>query len=374
MVRTTTVPIGDSSAERDFIELPFSLYEGCPHWVPPFRRDVRQVLRREHPFFEHADGEFYLVKRNAGTVARIGVFENHAYNEYHQTRHANLYFFDSVDDPEAAEAAFQAVFEWARGRGLDAIHGPVFSGGASASGVLIEGFDQRSAMTMMPYNYPYYRRLYEAAGFEKRLDLLSARLDPKSFELPERVRRIARMVLKRGKLSVKEFRTKRELKKYVDGITALYDETLARNSENYPLTERELREVARSMLFVADPKLIKILMHGDRVVGFLFAFPDLSAALQRSNGKLTPASMLDIMLEFKRTDQLIINGAGIHPEYQKMGGNALLYYELERTAGNKAYDHADLTQVAETTELMLRDLQNLGASIYKRHRVFIKSL
>jgi ribosomal protein S18 acetylase RimI-like enzyme len=121
---------------------------------------------------------------------------------------------------------------------------------------------------------------------------------------------------------------------------------------------------------VADPDFVKILTYDDAYVGFLLAFPDVSAALQRARGRLTPWALLDIMREFKRTRELVINGAGILPEYQRLGGNALLYYELERTAKSRDFSHADLTQVAETTELMQSDLERLGARVYKRHRIY----
>ena len=61
---------------------------------------------------------------------------------------------------------------------------------------------------------------------------------------------------------------------------------------------------------------------------------------------------------------------GILPEYQRLGGNALLYSELTRTAGGDRFRRAELTQISERTELMLRDVQTLGGRIYKVHRMF----
>ena len=73
-----------------------------------------------------------------------------------------------------------------------------------------------------------------------------------------------------------------------------------------------------------------------------------------------------------------MNGAGILPQYQRLGGNALLYYELERPdrsrSGRRAFVHAALTQIAETTGLMLSDMERLGAAPYKVHRTFTRSL
>jgi hypothetical protein len=125
---------------------------------------------------------------------------------------------------------------------------------------------------------------------------------------------------------------------------------------------------------IAEPDLFKIICHGDDVVGFLFAFPDISAALQRHGGKLLPFGILDILLELRRTRWVSLNGAGILPEFQGRGGNALLYSEMEKTVLGGRFLHADLTQVAESAVDMRRDLVNLGGKPYKNHRVFRREI
>ena len=62
------------------------------------------------------------------------------------------------------------------------------------------------------------------------------------------------------------------------------------------------------------------------------------------------------------------------PEFHGRGGNALLYSEMEKTMKEFNFDHADLTQVAETTKQMRKDLENVGGKAYKNHRVFQKHL
>ncbi len=121
---------------------------------------------------------------------------------------------------------------------------------------------------------------------------------------------------------------------------------------------------------VADPSLIKLLLCKGEIAGFLFGFPDLSAALQRSRGRITPWSIVDLLLEYGRTRWLIVNGAGILPRYQRLGGNALLYSMLEKIASRKRFLYVDAVQIAETTELMLSDLKTLGGRVYKIHRIY----
>jgi hypothetical protein len=192
--------------------------------------------------------------------------------------------------------------------------------------------------------------------------------------MPDKVERLAKAVYKRGRFQVKRFSSKRALKKEAKKLAPLFNETLGENLENYRFSQAELDRLVSDLLSVSDPKLIKILTYDGNYAGYLLTFPDLSAALQRSDGYLNLRSIIDLKLEFKRTRQLIINGAGILSEYQRLGGNALLYYELMLTAGGPRFRHADLTQIGETTALMLSDVETLGARPYKKHRVYIKDI
>jgi hypothetical protein len=121
--------------------------------------------------------------------------------------------------------------------------------------------------------------------------------------------------------------------------------------------------------------MIKIITHKDEAVGFLFAFPDVSSALQRANGRLNPLSMLNLLQDMKRTNSVSVNGMGILPAHQGRGGNAILYAEMGRTVLDSGqFEHIEMTQVAETTEQMRADLKNLNGVEYKNHRVYRKKL
>ena len=91
---------------------------------------------------------------------------------------------------------------------------------------------------------------------------------------------------------------------------------------------------------------------------------------------MNPISMLRLLREFKKSRSVIFNGIGILPQYQRLGANALMYKELENTVRNSVKNpgRSDITQIAETTWLMLEELENLGAKIYKRHRLYEKDL
>lgn len=71
--------------------------------------------------------------------------------------------------------------------------------------------------------------------------------------------------------------------------------------------------------------------HDDGIVGIALDFHDVSAALQRARGRLLPFGLIDLLRELHVARGLAGNGTGILPEHQRLGGNALLYTEMERT-------------------------------------------
>jgi hypothetical protein len=337
--------------------------------------DVELMLNKQkHPFYEHSDADFFIAVRDGRDVGRIAVLVNNPFNAYHQTRQAQFYLFECEEDQEAASALFEQAFAWARARGLSRLVGPKGFGALDGYGLLVEGFEHRQMMTMMNYNYPYYPRLLESLGFHKEVDFISCYLSAEAFNLPDRVHSIADRVQRRGTLQVKKFKNKQELREWADRIGQAYNAAFVNNWEYYPLTEREIRFILDNILVIADPKLIKVITHEDQVVGFLFGFQDVSAGLQRARGHLFPFGLLHILWELRRTKWVALNGAGILPEFQGRGGNALLYAEMERTVKDFGFEHADLTQVADTAVQMRSDLVSLGGKLYKTHRVYVKDL
>jgi hypothetical protein len=375
MVTIEKIDVRNKRQTRRFIDIPFRLYTGHPQWSPPLLMDVKMQLdRNRHPFYEHSEADFFIAVRDGRDVGRIAALENKPYNLYHATRQAQFYLFECEDDQEAADGLFECVFEWARGRGLNQIVGPKGFSPFDGYGIQVEGFEHRQMMNMMNYNYAYYPKLVENLGFTKEVDFISCYLNRHSFKMPERVHRIAERVLARGTLQVRQFTRKSDLRAWAKPIGEAYNKTFVNNWEYYPLTENEIKFILDTLMQVADPRLIKIIVHGEDVVGFVLAFPDVTTALQKANGRLFPFGIFHLLREIKRTDWVSLNGAGILPEFQGRGGNALLYTEMEKTIRDYQFIHADLTQVAETAVQMRNDLINVGAQPYKNHRVYRRDL
>lgn len=376
MIAIEKVDTNNKAQVKRFVELPYRLYKDCPQWVPPLYVDAYMYLnRKKHPFHEHSDVDFFLAVRDGQDVGRIAAIENKPFNQYHQTKKADFFLFDCEHDMEAAACLFDTLFEWAKARGLGMVVGPKGMGPLDGYGIQVFGHEHRQTMTMLNYNFPYYQQLLEARGFEKEVDFVSCFLPADKFQIPERVERIAQRVMQRGGLQVKKFKNKKELIAWAPRIGDAYNKAFVNNWEYYPFTRREIDFVVSNIMTIADHRLIKIITHGEEVVGFLFAFHDVSAALQRAHGRLFPFGLLDILVELKRTHTVAVNGMGILPEFQGHGGNAMLYAEMGHTLLEvNQFTHVEMTQVAETTEQMRADLKNLNGIEYKNNRVYHKTI
>lgn len=371
-VRILKVNTADRAAVRQFIELPFRLYRDCPQWVPPLVDDVKLMLdRRRYPFYEHSDTDFFLAERNGRIVGRIAVLENRHYNAHWNSRTAFFNLFDAENDPEAAHALFAEIEAWARGRGLGKIVGAKGFLQGDGIGVLVEGFEHHPAVGI-PYNHAYYGALIEAAGYQRQRDFLSAYL-PGQVDLPERLVSVAEKMKERRGFSIKTFASKKELRAWIPAIVQTYNDTFIGNWEFNPITEKEAQVIGERLLTIADPKLIKLVLKGDVIAGFLFGFPDISEGIRRAGGRIWPFGWFWLLREFRRTKWINLNGAGILAPYRGLGVNAILYVEMQKTIRAGNFDHADLVQMEEHV-LTLADTETAGGRIYKKHRIYEKEL
>ena len=364
---------------KDFLDLPFRIYKDIPQWVPPLQMDERIRLNpRRYPFYKHSQAGFFLAYEGPQTIGRLAAIDNHLYNQYNHESTAFFYLFECENNREAANGLFEAACDWARARGLTKMLGPKGFTVLDGFGLLVKGFEHRPAFGL-PYNPTYYPDLIEGVGFERERDAVSAYVSA-DIQFPSRIHELAERIAKRRGLRIARYNTRKDLRAFVPKMRKLYNNALRGTAGNAPLTDEEVKMMADQLLRFADPRLLKVVMKvGDsgeeEPVGFLMAYPDISAALQRTKGKLFPFGWIIILREFKRADFLNINGAGLLPEYRGSGGTAILYSELFKSVVETGqFKHAELIQIGTENENMLRDLANFGVDSYKIHRTYVRTL
>jgi GNAT superfamily N-acetyltransferase len=394
-MKITQIDLANKQQVRDFLDLPFRIYKDIPGWVPPLQMDERRRLDpKRYPFYRHSRAGFFLAYDGARALGRLAVLDHRLYNQHNNEKTAFFYLFECEHDQQAASALFAAACDWARARGLTKILGPKGFTVLDGFGLLVKGFEHRPAFGL-PYNPSYYPGLIEAAGFQPERDALSGYLGP-DIRFPPRVHQLAERIARRRGLRIARYRTRKDLRAFVPGLKALYNSALRGTASNAPLTDEEAHMMANQLLWFSDPRLLKVIMKvadprqgaeglrqgevdphkvREEPVGFLMAYPDISAALQKTRGRLFPFGWITLLREFRRTEWLNINGAGLLPEYRGLGGTAILYSELFKAVVETGqFKHADIVQIGTENENMLRELEQFGVNFYKVHRTYVRTL
>jgi hypothetical protein len=375
MLKIEKVDVSRRGQVKRFVDFAYRLYVDYPNWVPPLRIDLNTMLNpRKHPFYEHSEADFFIAVRDGHDVGRIAALANAKYNEYHKTREGQFYLFECVDDPEAAHALFTTVFEWADRRGLNAVVGPKGFGPFDAYGFLENGFEHRQTMNMLSYNPPYYLDMVARAGFKKEVDFVTHIIDGKTFELDQRIEAVAARTKERSGLTIREFSSKKEVRAWGERIARAYNDSFVDNWEYIPLSDAEIDFIVDNIMIAVRPELIKLITQQERIIGFLFAFPDMSGGFQKAGGRLFPFGVVHLFRAMRSKDWVVANGVGILPEFQKRGGNALLYSEIVRTFKAAGFARYELTQIAESAVKMRSDLVKIGGVPHKNHRVYRRKL
>ena len=361
--------------QKRFLQLPFRIYQGIPQWVPPLAFEASRVFdQKKHPFYRNGEAAFFLALDQQGMpCGRLAALHNQKYNDFNHEKSAFFYLFECIQDRTISRALFDRAVDWAASRGLAKMIGPKGFTALDGLGLLVKGFEHRPAFGL-PYNPPYYPELIEDAGFTSAGDIVSGYLNPRRMVLPEKIEKAAGLVQKRRGMQVARFNNRRELIKNLPEFQALYNDSLEGTTGNIPLTETDLRMMANQLLWFADPRLIKIIRKDGELIGFLLAYPDISAAVQRSRGNLFPFGWLDMLLEIRRTRWVNVNGAAIVEKYRGLGGTALLFKAMYDSIREGGFEHADLVQIGTDNEKMQLELRSLGVDFYKCHRLYQKML
>ncbi len=359
---------------RAFIELPFKLYHDTPQWVPALEMDIQKMFSPRHPFYKHGEAAFFMAYNAQGSsTGRLAVLHNHLYNEFNHDSAAFFYLFECVENPDTAIALFNQASAWAKDRGLTRLIGPKGFSVLDGLGMLVHGFEHRPALGL-PYNLPYYPDLVARAGFSPSADMVSGYLDVQKMVFPQKVSKVAELVQKRRGLRIVRFKSRFELNKITSTLHGLYNASLEGTTGNIPLSMADIRSMVDQLFWFANPELIKIIMKDDTPVGFLLAYPDISAAVQRCHGRLFPLGWLNILIESKRTRWVNINGAGIAEKYRGQGGTALLFNEMYQSIRSGGFLYADLVQIGTDNGKMQLELRELGIDFYKTHRMYQKTI
>ncbi len=356
---------------KQFIDLPWKIYKGDVHWVPPLKRDIKETLNtRKNPFWKHATRKLYIAWKDGEVVGRIAAIIDENYNRFHNEKMGFFGYFESIQDYEVASSLFDAANKWLRIKGMKRVRGPMNPSTNDECAFLLEGFDS-DPVVMMPYNPPYYLEFAERYGFYKAKDLYAYLKD--TIDVPERIIKFVERAKKRQNIVVRPINFKK-FKEEVEKIKDIYNASWEKNWGFVPMTDEEMDYMAKKLKMIADPDLALIAEVNGNPIGIAVTIPDINPILKKLNGKLGPLQIVRFLHDRKKlvgTRSILF---GLKPGYRRTGINTLLFYESEIAGERLGYKWVEMSWNLEDNDLINRFDESVGGKLYKKYRIYEKKL
>ncbi len=357
---------------KAFINFTDELYKNHPYFVPPLKFDEAATLSPEkNPAFDYCEAKYWLAYKNNKVVGRVAGIINSAYIEKWKNKYGRFGWIDFEDDINISRLLLQQVENWAKGRGLNAIHGPLGFTDLDHEGTLIEGFDQLGTMASI-YNYSYYQNHFEQLGFVKETDWIEYKLTADE-AVPERLIKLASIVERRLKLTVVRAKKPKDILRYGTAIFELINDAYSDLFGVTPLTQRQMDYYTKQYFSFVKVDYVTIIVDREgKLAAFGITMPSLSRALQKSKGRLLPFGFIHLLKAMKKNDMADLLMIAIRRDLQGKGVNAMLMKETYDAYLKNGVTTVETNHELEDNARILSLWENFNAVQHKRRRCFIK--
>jgi GNAT superfamily N-acetyltransferase len=363
-------------ALQQFIDFPHDLYAADPNYVPELFMAQEALLNRaKSPFFQHSDAEYFLAKApNGQLLGRIAAIRNKNYIQFAGDQAGFFGFFDVVEDYNVAKELLDTASDWLRAQGLERVIGPTNFSTNETCGVLIENFDE-PPFVLTTYNYPYYAEFLERYGFVKHTDLLSYNLtvDKLTPEMEAIAARLENRLAERGitirTIDMKNFDSE------VDKFLPIYNASWDQNLGFVPMTEAEVRQMGKDLKMAIDPDFVYFAEKEGQTIGIALSIPNLNEIfIKIRRGRLFPTGLFKFLFGRKSIKAVRIVALGVLPEYRRTGLDMCFYVRSFQAAIRKGIPRGEASWILEDNALMNRALVQIGGKVFRKHRIYEKTL
>ncbi len=344
-------------------------------WVAPLRMDIATILSKtKNPFWEHAEGEYFLAERAGEVVGRIAAIHNLNHGKFHPDEtHVGFWgFFECVNDQAVADALFGAAHQWLKAKGLTVSRGPASPSTNDECGLLVDGFDT-PPVVMNPHNPPYYEQLVERVGYVKAMDLYCYWGKDTDGPPPRLVEGARRLAAANGvtlrTLDMKHFDEE------VNKIKEVYNSAWEHNWGFIPMTDHEIDHLAKQLKPVVVPELVAFCEKDGKIIGMAASIPDFNVALKHNpSGRLLPFGLFKILYYKSKINRLRTLILGVLKEYRRTGAAELLYMQTWSAARERGIHWGEASWLLETNRNIINPMEKYGFNRYKTLRMYDKSL
>jgi hypothetical protein len=365
------IEVKTGSEKKEFLLLPVKLYKRDPHWIRPLDADLNHVFDpHKNKMYRNGECIRWILRDEQGdVVGRVAAFVDHKSLKNEELRAGGMGFFECIDRQEPAFMLFDACKQWLTDRGMEAMDGPINFGDRDRWwGCLADGF--HDPVYGMPYNFPYYKELFEAYGFKNYFNQYTYRslvtIEGVRPEIMEKAERIFR----NPEYSVKRLE-KSKADKYAADFVEIYNKAWAVFPGVEPMTFDHAKNLFRELKPVMDEKLMMFIYYNDQPISFFLLMPDINQIFKHLNGKLDLIGKLKFAYYLwkgtcKRAISLVI---GTIPEFQGKGMEGAIVMSFADVALKKNFPYTELqfNWIGDFNPAMMKMNEQIGAKIYKTH-------
>jgi len=368
----SVVEVTDNHKKREFLEFPARLYKNEPNWIHPIDQDIEDIfnpLKNKHLL--HGESIRWLLKNYSGeTVGRIAAFYDPCLYSPGELPVGGIGFFDCLNDKQAAFLLFDTSRSWLESKNIEAMDGPVNLGVRDNFwGCLVDGFYE--PVYNMPYNFPYYKDLFESYGFKNYFNQYTYKCEMQGqTKLHPVIRRSAERVLNNPDYKFKLIE-KGNLT-YAHDFRIIYNKTWSNFAGANEITEEEAVRLLKKMEPILDERLVIYAYYKEEPIAFFVMIPDIGQILKKFNGKWNWWNKMVFIWNLKvskKIDRVIGRIFGVVPEHQGKGieGALVITFENEVLKPGFPYKSLELNWIGDFNPVMMKLSEMIGGSIYKTH-------
>ena len=245
--------VTDKETRSLFHLVPHLIYKNDKNWACPLEGMVEDVFNPvKNKTFRHGKAIRWILFDGKGQlIGRIAAFINENLAHTYEQPTGGCGFFECTDNQEAANLLFQAAANWNKANEMEAMDGPINFGENYINwGLLVDGFMPQGYG--MPYNPPYYEKLFRGFGFEVYFEQYCYHLDyTKPF--PERFWKIAEWIAKKPQYKFRHINFK-ETREFVQDFCTIYDAAWAFHEHYKPIDPDDILDFVNNSKAILDPR------------------------------------------------------------------------------------------------------------------------
>lgn len=136
-----------------------------------------------------------------------------------------------------------------------------------------------------------------------------------------------------------------------------------------------MKEFSKRYLPILHKDFIKVLKNEkDEVIAFVLGIPEVSEGIKKSNGYVLPFGIFKILKAQKTTKQLTLLLGAVRPDYRNTGLDTIMGVSMFESARKNNLEWMDSHLELETNTRVRAEMEKMGGVVYKRFRIYSKTI